>query len=86
MAYYGNQWIYDASKTWKESVKMQTTVDSTAKNNQRRDVDGGVFNESRYFLKNGGFFNTTITQYASFTRTTKGVPPSIDLTALNSMI
>lgn len=88
MAYYGNEWIYDSSNTWKESFKMQTTKDSTATSNQRRDVDGGVVdgNGNQYYLKDGGFFNTTTAQWATYTRTANNVPPTIDLEALNAML
>lgn len=86
MAYYGNEWIYDESNTWKESVKMNTTRDNTANENQRRDVDGGVVNGNQYFLKNGGFFDTTTAQGAAYTRIANKVPPNIDLAALNAMV
>jgi hypothetical protein len=88
MAYYGNQWIYDASNTWKESSSMQTTKDNTAMSNQRRDIDGGVVNGNgnQYYLKNGGFFHTTTAQWKTYYRTANKIPPNINFGALNGML
>lgn len=88
MAYYGRQWAYDKTSGWKESSTMKISKDSTATNNQRRDIDGGVVGElrSHYYLVNGGFINTTASQGTLFTRQPSGVAPDVDFESLNAML
>ncbi len=59
MAYFGNQWTYDSAKVWSESSSMVFTRDNTANKNMRRDIESGLVGGNQYFIKNGGFFNTT---------------------------
>lgn len=81
MAYYGNQWVYGASKKWIESKNMEVTRDSSP-SNYRIDVDGGVVDGYRYFLKNGGFFNTTVKKGTLFNRSSTNSAPKVKFSAL----
>lgn len=82
MGYYGNQWYYDETKTWKESTTVTYGEDDAGRTNIRRDVDGGVFNRNMFFMRNGGFFNTTSKPGTKYTRIPNGVPPAVDFAAL----
>jgi hypothetical protein len=82
MGYYGNQWYYDSSNKWKESTSMVYDVDDAGQMGIRRDVEGGVYNKNMFFMKNGGFFNTTSTPGTTYTRVASKVPPSINFANL----
>lgn len=61
---------------------MTATRDSTANSNVRKDIEGGVVNGNEYFLKNGGFFNSTTPNYTPFSRNANNKAPDIDFAAL----
>lgn len=56
-------------------------VDATGKNKQRMDFGGGVEN-GRFFLRNGGFFNTYVEAGTPFTRPAGGQLPQVDIESL----
>lgn len=83
MATYTNQWYYDYTNTWKEALTITYTKDATGRDNQRRDVIGGVYTDpSVFYLKIDGFFNETGVAGTKYTRQAKGVPPPVDFTKL----
>lgn len=78
---YGNQWARTAAGNWTEITTARFTGDATAANAQRMDYAGGLRN-SRFYLRNGGFFSNYVTINQNFTRPATGTPPSVDLNAL----
>jgi hypothetical protein len=82
MGYYGNQWYYDSTSTWKESTSASLGLDDAGRTKIRRDVEGGVYNRNMYFMRNGGFFNTTSVPGTLYTRIANQVPPNIDFNTL----
>jgi len=82
MGYYGNQWYYDSTNTWKESTSTSIGLDDAGRTKIRRDVEGGVYNRNMYFMKNGGFFNTTSAPDTVYTRNANTIPPKIRFATL----
>jgi hypothetical protein len=82
MGYYGNQWYYDSTNTWKESKSVSYAEDDAGNTNIRRDVQGGVYNRNMFFMKNGGFFNTTSVPGTIYTRVSNKVHPKINFSTL----
>ncbi|WP_323143357.1 DUF3472 domain-containing protein [Massilia phyllosphaerae] len=78
---YGNQWARTAASNWTEITSARFTGDATAANAQRMDYAGGLRN-SRFYLRNGGFFSNYVTINQNFTRPATGTAPSVDLNAL----
>ncbi|RAV28031.1 nematoblast specific protein [Sinomicrobium soli] len=78
---YSNQWVRDVSGEWHELTRAKFTADATARKEARMDYAGGT-EGSGFFMRNCGFFskNTEIDSY--HTRQDTGVPPSVDLSAL----
>jgi len=56
-AYYGNQWIGDSTGHWTPLTRARFTGDNTARKGYRNDYQGGLQGD-RFFLHNGGFFDT----------------------------
>ncbi len=78
---YGNQWARGAAGSWTEIVTARFTGDATATNAQRMDYAGGLRN-SRFYLRNGGFFSNYVKTNQTFTRPATGTPPAVDLATL----
>lgn len=78
---WGNQWVRDANGKWTEVTAFKMGVDATGKNKQRMDFGGGVEN-GRFFLRNGGFFNTYVEAGTPFTRPAGGQLPQVDIESL----
>ena len=77
---FGNQWVIDEHGNWTELTKAKFTFDATAKANRRADFDGGVSkNPKTFYLKNCGFFNSSIQAGSFFNREKSGIHPEIDL-------
>lgn len=74
MAYYGNQFAWSGGK-WVPVEKIRLTGDNTARKTWRQDYDGGLTDDGRFFLKNGGFFDHHETLDTVFTRDTSGMTP-----------
>lgn len=80
---FGNQWVIDEHGNWTELTKAKFTFDATAKANRRADFDGGVSkNHKSFYLKNCGFFNSSIQAGAFFNREKSGIHPEIDFGVL----
>ena len=80
---FGNQWVIDEHGNWTELTKAKFTFDATAKANRRADFDGGVSkNHKSFYLKNCGFFNSSIQAGSFFNREKSGIHPEIDLGVL----
>jgi hypothetical protein len=78
---YGNQWARTAAGNWTEITTARFTGDATAANAQRMDYAGGLRN-SRFYLRNGGFFSNYVPINQNFSRPATGTPPGVDLNAL----
>lgn len=81
-ALYGNQWVRDKAGNWTELTQVKFTGDNTARKNYRKDYGGGVTNET-FYLRNCGFFSDFTSLDQSFTRSSKGRPPVIDISSLD---
>lgn len=57
MAYFGNRWAYTNDGRWFRPEKIKFTGDATARSRWRIDYDGGLTEDGRLYLKNGGFFD-----------------------------
>ncbi|MDR0414493.1 MAG: DUF3472 domain-containing protein [Prevotellaceae bacterium] len=84
-ACFGNQWIYTKGGEWKEITTGQFSTDATGSSGERRDYDGGVTEDGKFFLQNGGFFNNTATPGTKFTRPATGTPPDVDFALLERL-
>ena len=82
MAYYGNQFAWKDGK-WHPIERIRFTGDNTARQAWRQDYDGGMMEDGRFYLKNGGFFDTHAELNTVFERDTSGMtPPDFDPTEL----
>ena len=77
-AYYHNQWIKTKNGDWQPITQCTFSVDATGKNKQRLDFAGGIEN-GKYFLQNGGFFNSTVLPKTVFTLENKSTAPVIEI-------
>ncbi len=78
---FGNQWVYTTDGVWSEMTNGFYTADATAARDERLDYAGGV-NGDKFFLKNCGFFNESVTPSTSFSRASSGTAPNIDFASL----
>lgn len=78
---FGNQWVYTTDGVWSEMTDGFFTADATAARDERLDYAGGV-NGDKFFLKNCGFFNESVTPGTSFSRSATGIAPNIDFASL----
>ena len=76
---FGNQWARDAEGTWHELTEGTFTYDATARAGVRLDYQGGLVGESRFYLKNGGFFSDSTAYQSVFRRKPSGMPPDVDV-------
>lgn len=85
-AFYTNQWVYDTKGKWHSIADAKFTADATARKNARLDYSGGVEN-NKFFLKNCGFFNDTITINSIFKIKTlkEEKAPNIDFHLLEAL-
>ena len=78
MAFYGNQFAYKDGK-WIPVENIRFTGDNTARQGWRMDYDGGLCEDGRFYLKNGGFFDQHEELNKIFTRdTAKMTAPDFD--------
>lgn len=80
-ANYNNQWIYTTDNQWVELTKAKFTADATARKKARMDYAGGV-EDSRFYMKNCGFFDELTIIDTVFTRAANGESPEIDFNTL----
>jgi hypothetical protein len=78
---YQNQWVADENGQWFSMNKAKFTGDDIARRQYRLDADGGVKGTS-FFLRNGGFFNTTTPLNSSFSLPPSTHKPTIDFKSL----
>lgn len=76
-----NQWACDTKGHWISLSKALLTGDINATRAYRVDYDGGVEGNA-FFLKNGGFFNSSTMLNTKYTRKGKGKAPKIDFRKL----
>ena len=74
---YQNQWVVDDNGKWYSLHKAKFTGDDIARRQYRLDADGGVKGAS-FFLRNGGFFNSTTPLNSNFS-----LPPSTQKPDIN---
>jgi len=80
MAYYGNPWARTADGLWFAPKRILLTGDNTARKCWRTDYDGGMLDDGRFYLKNGGFFDEHAPLDKIFHRTfADSVRPDLDL-------
>ncbi len=83
MAYYSNPWACTADGLWFQPKRVTLTGDNTARRRWRIDYDGGLLEDGRFFLKNGGFFDTSAELGKTFERPEiHSVHPDIDLSEI----
>lgn len=70
MAYYGNAWARTSDGSWFAPARIRLTGDGTARKSRRTDYDGGLLEDGRFFLKNGGFFDSNAVLDTVFERDT----------------
>lgn len=78
---YQNQWVVDDNGKWYSLHKAKFTGDDIARRQYRLDADGGI-NGASFFLRNGGFFNSTTPLNSNFSLPPSNQKPDIDFTSL----
>lgn len=81
-AFYQNQWIRDKNGNWKAINKVTFTGDATANKGYRLDYSGGEDN-SRFFLRNCGFFSDNTVLRSKFEHAATVKPPVINFSSLD---
>lgn len=82
---FGNQWALDTEGNWHELTIGTFTYDNTASAGVRLDYQGGLLKNNRFYLKNGGFFNTSTKYQSVFQRKATGNQPEIDFESLKKL-
>ncbi|MCC8147022.1 MAG: DUF3472 domain-containing protein [Bacteroidales bacterium] len=82
---FGNQWAMDTTGKWHELTEGTFTFDNTARAGVRLDYQGGVLENNRFYLMNGGFFNTNTEYRSKFERKPTGNQPEIDFESLKKL-
>ncbi len=81
-ASYGNQWVCDSLGHWIPLTRAIFTADNTARKGYRRDYAGGLQGDA-FFLRNGGFFDTSTPIDTPFARPLpRAAVPPVALTDL----
>jgi hypothetical protein len=78
---YQNQWVVDDNGKWYSLHKAKFTGDDIARRQYRLDADGGTKGGS-FFLRNGGFFNSTTSLNSNFSLPPSTQKPDIDFNSL----
>lgn len=82
MAWYGNQWACDTDGNWYNLIEARFTGDDIARRGYRLDYAGGAIDD-RFYLKNGGFFNSDVKLNSISKRESEFLkPPEIDFNNL----
>ena len=76
---FGNQWARDRTGTWHEITEGTFTYDATARAGVRLDYQGGMAENNRFYLKNGGFFHDNTGYDSVFRRKPTGKQPDVDI-------
>lgn len=77
-AFFGNQWVQNDKREWKEITTARFTTDETGRNRDRIDIGAGASGKE-FYLWNGGFTAPEKMPGDSITRTPNGEKPKIDL-------
>ena len=80
-AIYSNPWIYTTKGNWLPITKAKFTADATARKGARIDYIGGKA-KGGFYLKNCGFFNSSISIDSWLENSEIGKTPEIDFKAL----
>ena len=81
--YHGNMWARDTAGEWHEITRARFTGDDIANRRYRRDLAGGVTEDGRFFLRNGGFFDDIVGIGGRFERPSRPeAKPQIDFAVL----
>lgn len=81
--WHGNQWVRDTDGQWHEITEARFTGDDIANRKYRLDFAGGS-DGTRFFLRNGGFFDENVAIGSSLKREPSPAgPPEIDFDALD---
>jgi hypothetical protein len=80
-ANYGNQWAADAQGNWLELTEAKFTGDDIAKRGYRKDFEGGE-KAGQFYLRNDGFFNSSVELNSLHQRKAKGVSPTVSFDKL----
>ncbi|MDP4698671.1 MAG: DUF3472 domain-containing protein [Saprospiraceae bacterium] len=78
---YQNQWVVDDNGKWYSLHKSKFTGDDIARRQYRLDADGGI-KDGTFFLRNGGFFNSTTPLNSNFSLPPNTQKPDIDFNSL----
>ncbi|WP_296699930.1 DUF3472 domain-containing protein [Algoriphagus sp.] len=81
LVYYQNQWARTSSGNWVELTEARFTGDDIANRSYRKDYAGGS-SEEKFYLQNGGFFDTSSVLNSMHQRPSTGITPDIDLNIL----
>ncbi|MEI5639946.1 MULTISPECIES: DUF3472 domain-containing protein [unclassified Pseudoalteromonas] len=83
-AFYHRQFLRDTQGNWVELNQAKFTYDATAKKQSRLDYQGGT-TQSRFYLRNTGFFTGPTPYLKTFTRPLSNTPPAIPWQSLRSL-
>lgn len=83
--YFGNQWARSKEGKWTRIHDAKFTHDATARAGVRRDYQGGVTDDNRFYLKMGGFFDESVPFGTQFSIRPEGSEPVIDFNALEKL-
>lgn len=78
---FGNQWACDDKGQWFELTSARFTGDDIAGIEYRLDREGGVENNA-FYLKNCGFFSTSVPLNIIFERKPSNLRPTVDFNSL----
>ncbi len=76
-AYYHNQWARKSDGTWIELNQAKFTGDDIAQIGYRLDYATGT-EGGQFYLRNGGFFDSSVELGGQLSRSPMGKPPEID--------
>ncbi|MEN2283084.1 DUF3472 domain-containing protein [Algoriphagus sp. SE2] len=79
--FYQSQWAKSSQGEWVELTEARFTGDDIANRGYRKDFAGGAL-EGKFYLRNGGFFDTNSELQSMHQRPATGVAPDIDFTKL----
>ncbi len=79
--FFDNQWISDPDGNWVELTEAKFTGDDIARRGYRKDFAGGA-DSGKFYLKNGGFFDTAVPLQSIHSRPSKGNKPNINFEEL----
>lgn len=82
---FANQWALGKDGKWHELTEANFTYDNTARAGVRLDYQGGLLNNNRFYLKNGGFFNQSTEYNTKFRRLPEMRQPDIDFDSLERL-